>query len=506
MTAAVALIIFAVMFALNDLMPLHRDDYDYSLIWGTSAHVESLADVFESTWRHYFLHGGRLVTVFCLNLFLWLGKFAFDVANALMFVALVILIYAHGRRALKFDEPAILAAAGLMAWLSLPHFGEVAVWKSGSTVYLWSAVIVAGFLLPYNLALTGKNFGGNKFVAGMFALGILAGCSVENLAVTTTLLTFALTARFLETWMAAGFAGNLLGLVVLLIAPGNFVRYEAQGAGKGILAHVGNQIAGNAEMLLFLLPTVLVIYCALGVLRQSEPEPPRVSGKLLGAIGIFLVSYFAGGVISGGLHDLVVSHFDFSAKFLERFGNFMAKSEEFIIYGLIIYAIFVPLKKSLGVKINLRAAWKISAVQYAAALTALALFNNLVMLGAPTFPARATFSSVVMILAGAVAILRIPTVRERFSRSVILKLGAVLLGGFTIISALVVTKNLRAENDVRIAKISRGVDEGRRVYFFEPIEIKNRALRHVFYVDFDNSVTKEGLCNFYGIADIFVEE
>ena len=87
-----------------------------------------------------------------------------------------------------------------------------------------------------------------------------------------------------------------------------------------------------------------------------------------------------------------------------------------------------------------------------------------------------------------------------------MKLGAVLLGGFTIISALVVTKNLRAENDVRIAKISRGVDEGRRVYFFEPIEIKNRALRHVFYVDFDNSVTKEGLCNFYGIADIFVEE
>ena len=500
------LIIFAVMFELNGLMPLHRDDYDYSLVWGTSAHVESLADVFESTWRHYFLHGGRLVTVFCLNLFLWLGKLPFDVANALMFVLLVMLIYLHGRRELKFDEPWIMAAAGLLAWLSLPHFGEVAVWKSGSTVYLWSAVIVAGFLLPYNLALAGKKFGGKIFVAGMFALGILAGCSVENLAVTTTLLTLALTVRISEKWMAAGFAGNLLGLVVLLIAPGNFVRYEAQGAGKGILAHVGNQIAGNAEMLLFLLPTVLVIYCALGVLKQSEPEPPRVSLILLGAIGIFMASYFAGGVISGEIHSAVVSHFDFSAKFLERFGNFMAKSEEFIIYGLIILAIFQPLKKSLGAKINWRAAWEIPAVKYAAALTALALLNNLVMLGAPTFPARATFSSVVMILAGAVAILRIPAVRESFARSAILKLGAVLLSGFTIISALVVTKNLRAENDTRILEIERAAAENVDSVKFAPIEIKNRALRHVFYVDFDNSVTTGGLCKFYGIKKISVEE
>lgn len=515
MTVAVVVLIFAVILELNELMPLHRDDYDYSLIWGTTAHVGSLADVFESTWRHYLLHGGRLVTVFWLNLFLWLGKPVFDVANAAMFVALVMLIYVHARRELRLDEPGILAAAGLLTWLALPHFGEVAVWKSGSTVYLWSAVAVAAFLLPYNLALAGrlKFRAGRLFAVAMFVLGILAGCSVENLAVTVTLVSAVVALREKVPWMAAGALGNLVGMAVLLAAPGNFVRYEAQGAGKGLLAHVGNQIAGNAEMLVFLLPVLLVIFCAIGVLKKPAPAgAPRVNKILVGAIVIFLASYFGGNLISGAIRDLFVEALfpilNPSVKFLERFDNFMAKSEEFVIYALILVAIFLPLKKSLGVtRVNLReAVAKFPAVRYAAVLTGLALFNNLVMLGAPTFPARATFSSVVLILVGAVAILRIPVVAERFSRSRILKAGALVIGAFTIISALVVTARLRTENDARIAAIAQAAVEKRDAITFAPIEIKNRALRHVFYVDFDNSVTTGGLCKFFGLKNISTKE
>ena len=224
-------------------MPLHRDDYDYSMIWGTTKHVESFSDVIESTYNHYLLHGGRLFTVFCLNFFLLLGKFPFDVANAILFTALVILIYFHSRREIKLDEPIILAVTGLLTWLSLPHFGEVAVWKSGSTVYLWSAVPAFLFLLPYNLALVGKfNLRENILAAViMFFLGIIAGCSVENLGVTVTLLTAAITfylrkKNLPSLWSAAGSLGSLIGVIILIAAPGNYVRYDVQGEGKGILS------------------------------------------------------------------------------------------------------------------------------------------------------------------------------------------------------------------------------------------------------------------------------
>ena len=97
-TALVMAVIFLLMYGLNHLMPLHRDDYDYSMIWLTGEHVGSFSCVMESLWRHYLFHGGRMVTVFCLDLFLWTGKGIFDFANALMFLLLLVLLVIHARR------------------------------------------------------------------------------------------------------------------------------------------------------------------------------------------------------------------------------------------------------------------------------------------------------------------------------------------------------------------------------------------------------------------------
>ena len=514
------IVIFTVMLALNCLMPLHRDDYDYSLVWGTAAHVNSLSDVFESTYLHYLSHGGRAFTVFCLNFFLWLGKFPFDVINAALFTALVALIYVHARREVKFDEPIILAVTGLLTWLSLPHFGEVAVWKSGSTVYLWSAVPALLFLLAYNLKLAGRLpvKENNLFAAGMFALGLIAGCSVENLGVTVTLLAGAITfywrkKKLSYTWATAGAVGSLIGLMILLAAPGNFVRYDEQGTGKGILAHIGNQIAGNAEMLLYLLPAILIFFCAVGVLRDTQPKKIFVSRPLIVVTIIFVVSYFCDSFISTTINNFFVNNvfpsFDTSKKFIERFENFMSKSEEMIIYWLIIFMIFIPLRRALGVKKPpvQETLKKFSAVRYATILFILALFNNMVMIFAPTFPARATFSSVCLILAGVVAVVRLQIVREKFSlppADKILKAGALALGGFTIIAALAITYTMRQENHARIVAVKEAAANYKPVVRFEPIALKNRALRHVFFVDFDNSVTTGGLCKFYGINKIEV--
>ena len=127
-TVLVAAGIFALMYALNHLMPLHRDDYDYSMIWQTGRHIASLSDVMESLQRHYLLHGGRMAAFFFLDVFLLLGKGIFDVANALMFLVFIVLLTIHARRDGRFwQEPGIFAAMGILAWLSFPHFGEVAV-------------------------------------------------------------------------------------------------------------------------------------------------------------------------------------------------------------------------------------------------------------------------------------------------------------------------------------------------------------------------------------------
>ena len=61
-TVLTAFLIFALMFALNYFMPLHRDDYDYSMIWHTGVHITTFPDVIDSLLHHYYEHGGRMVT------------------------------------------------------------------------------------------------------------------------------------------------------------------------------------------------------------------------------------------------------------------------------------------------------------------------------------------------------------------------------------------------------------------------------------------------------------
>ena len=559
-TGLIAGAVFLFMLTLNHLMPVHRDDYDYSMVWKTGAHLASFSDVCASGVQHYLLHGGRTVTVFCLQLFLWLGKTAFDIANALMFLALVILVTMHARRTLAFwNAPYRFAAAALLLWLTLPHFGEVAVWKSGSTVYLWSAVPAFLFLLPYNLALknaaTGTGVRRTWAILPMLLLGILGGWSIENLAVTVVAVACgaSLYARrrygTCPAWMTAGAFGALLGLVGLVAAPGNYVRYDVQGAGKGILAHIGNQFAGQGEMLLYLLPVLLFILTAWRLYRQlSAGQPIERHGSLLlyarkkyvvgfstdgirigtvtlvALISLLTLSYFTGGWVAGSIRDAIIGSvltpLGFTKpKTIHLFTNLMNGFEEMAIYWFTVLLFYVRIKQKLGLTASaVRAAAecvpardvldRCPAARYAAFLMGLGICNNLVMLAAPTFPGRAAFSSAAMFVAAALALLGDSAVMTELGTSTrrTLRTAAFLLFAYTGTAALLITHEMGAADAARIAQIENARARGETVVHFPRIERTNRALRHIYYEDWDNTVTKEGAMEYFGLTDIVVEK
>ncbi len=145
-------------------------------------------------------------------------------------------------------------------------------------------------------------------------------------------------------------------------------------------------------------------------------------------------------------------------------------------------------------------------VRFAGCMIALCFFNNFVMIAAPTFPARATFSSVCMFLAGVVAVLRIPVVQEVMEGTAgrILRIGGGAVGGFLAAAALLISIQVTEENDARIAYMAERQGSG-EILQLPPMETETRALRHVFFVDFGNGVTKGGLCRYYGIKDIQIQ-
>lgn len=535
--------IFLVMFLLNLGMPIHRDDYDYSMIWMTTEHLGSLGDVFTSAYRHYFLHGGRMVTVLGLDLFLYLGKLWFDLANALFFVALVVLIYFHGCRQVSWEKGAgLLAVTGLLAWLSLPHFGEVAIWKSGSTVYLWSAVPVLLFLLPYNLFLAGRMKSASLLLAaGMLLLGILAGWSVENFAVTAVVVSAGCAAYSyrcgnMPVWMVSGVLGALIGFAGLLGAPGNYVRYDQQN--RGILRHFSNQLAGNGEMILYLLPAILLALIAWRLLQKEVLREKKISfiaelpkrgwkqWLLPGFTALMLISYFTSGFVANAIHDFILQtvltplHYT-DGKTLLHWSNLMKGFEEVAVYWLMIFLFYGRVKAKCGFsKTNLRllkenakaseVLARFPQVRYSVFLFALALFNNFVMIAAPTFPVRATFGSVTLILAGICALLGIPEVQKGLSATGagrMLRNGAAVIGVFTLAASSVIMYKVYMADAQRVEWAKEAAAAGQEVVTFPAYgDDFNRALRHVYYEDYDNNVTKEGFCKFFGLKDVKVDK
>lgn len=539
-------ILFIYMFSLNYLMPLLRDDYWYALVWDTSNKIVAWPDVFQSLYTHYLTHGGRMTAFFVLDSFLLLGKPWFNLLNAFLFVALTVLIYWHSQRkiTLRFN-PYILLLIILFTWLGLPHFAEVTVWMTGACVYLLTTVIILTFLLPYHFSLLGKPLWEDSLGAaiGMFWCGVVAGWTVENTAGTMTFLITVTTFYFsrknnLSKWMVSGSCGALLGLILLVIAPGNFVRWSSQPV--GLIYHFTNQIVAGAEMLFYVLPIVLFMLLGWRILLKnyacSKSTSMPVQGDsgnqfsissllIIGIIVFLLLSYANDFFFSKWLGNLIYNHLtawlgitDSNLKF--KFLATMSGLEEMVTYLLTITQLYryiskklVLQKKDVQTTESLITSWDIMAAYpayyFVVVWSALALVNNLVMIASPQFPGRALFGSAVFLIIGAVSSLTIPDIYEYFLTNTRKKYLLLICGLIMVPMATAVLYQhiyVYQAQSQRVSYINKMVSQGATILEIEPISLKNRVLRHVYFDDLnDHLFIKPYICNYYGLKDIKVK-
>ena len=102
----VILLLFAVPFLIrNLLLPMVGDDFSYAFIWngddlgnlmddiGPRERIHSFYDILVSQWSHYFTWGGRTPSMIIIQLFAWLGKIWFGLANTIVFTLLMLILY-----------------------------------------------------------------------------------------------------------------------------------------------------------------------------------------------------------------------------------------------------------------------------------------------------------------------------------------------------------------------------------------------------------------------------
>lgn len=217
--------IFISIFILNALTPLIADDYSYSF-GKNGERITNLLDIITSQINHYFTWGGRSVAHSLAQLFLMFPKWIFNLLNSAIYVILIYLIYLHVKMD-KEDKPLILLLIHFALWFLIPTFGQTTIWLTGSCNYLWTMTIMLLFLYLIRKDLNEHSILKNITI---LLLGIIAGWTNENTSfgLITAIIGFMILKKYkhkkISNYQKCALIGNIIGFIILIIAPGNFIR------------------------------------------------------------------------------------------------------------------------------------------------------------------------------------------------------------------------------------------------------------------------------------------
>ena len=281
-----------VMLLLNAHTPLMMDDYDYSFSWSTGERIAGVSDVVASQAAHYRMWGGRSVVHAVAQLFLSMDKRVFNVANTLMYLLLLLELYALARpKNRRWCWPLLLVAHGAL-FLGVPFFGTVFLWLTGACNYLWGTALALTPLLVLRSGTEGGLL--SRGYRWLLALPVcfLAGWTNENTAcgvlalVLIVLAGLRLQNRRVPAWLWAAALAQALGAAVMLLAPGNFARAYVYGYGNLLVEMLRRVIVVAAYTVVYagaLLAAWLLAY-GLGQTLGVRMRAGRSLLLLLGAL------------------------------------------------------------------------------------------------------------------------------------------------------------------------------------------------------------------------------
>ncbi len=227
-TAAGILVLTVLEWLAHRNTPFMMDDLWYSTNLATDLPLRGMADIVESQVWHFLNWGGRCVTHGILQMTLMSGEFMADVLNmaALLFLGWMICVVAGWKKPFAFLLASSLIVA-LNANVKMSMF-----WQAGTVNYVYSTVWIFLFIWPY--LRQAEEPGGNPLPLvnlWILPLGLMAGWSNENMGPACLCICAASILYLIKkqhrrpgVWMISGSVMCFLGSIMVVAAPGNFVR------------------------------------------------------------------------------------------------------------------------------------------------------------------------------------------------------------------------------------------------------------------------------------------
>ncbi|MBB4034531.1 hypothetical protein GGR21_000418 [Dysgonomonas hofstadii] len=311
----ISLVVFAVIFIFNRLFPLFADDWVYSFIFENSFFdhslkpISGLSDIFISQYNHYFLWGGRSVVHFIDQFLLSIDPLLCDAINSLVYLGFIFFIYRLINQGRETNIGAFIFVI-CFSWVFVPQLTSNVFWITGSANYLWGTFILLLFLYPYYTRfLNGReNDPDTVFKSVIFFItGIIAGWTNENTVPPILLMIFFLgiylyRKRELPRWMIFGFIGLCVGYLIMVLAPGNYIRmqFEFEHSEKMVdvafITIIKERIIRifSKNYLLYMLPLV-ILYLAMFLVHRKYGYKTEegINKKLLASISFFIAAHIS---------------------------------------------------------------------------------------------------------------------------------------------------------------------------------------------------------------------
>lgn len=297
----VIIVSYMMILIYNFLTPYMSDD-----LWYDLGVMRPLSELIKEEVSDYLTWSGRDVGHFILKLSFCVPKPVFNVVNSMVFVIMTVLIYMNIECKKKCDV-FIYGLVVIMLWILGVSFDQTILWVSGACNYLWTGTIILGFITVYRSQIykddnsladsekipVRKTTIRNILLSfGMFILGLLAGWGNENTSGGAILLViiFMTDARYIckkanrefkyPIWSISGLIGALLGLLIMVTAPGNKVRGIERLADEeqsGFMAYLGRLLKLNDAVLrnYSIMIVMIVVLLTYLLLKGSKPYDLR---------------------------------------------------------------------------------------------------------------------------------------------------------------------------------------------------------------------------------------
>ncbi len=230
-------------FLLNSSVPQFADDY-CRVTFGLD-----IQQIFSAVHSEYLNWTGRFVVMFLSRFTFALGEtglLMFNILNTLMMLLAIVTVIrltdASSRRPLL-----VFVCFAVFIWFTPHRFGEVVLWKTGAIQYFWGCVVT---LVLFSRLFDEESFETEPFTGKpnsqrsnrpftallpLALIGFLVGAWLENLgAAVAAILGVHLTLFWWKTQTVSrpiliALVGTTIGLIMLVGAPGNYVRANSIG-------------------------------------------------------------------------------------------------------------------------------------------------------------------------------------------------------------------------------------------------------------------------------------